>query len=49
VWFVATRRDPAEEPEAGDDADEVAWFDPAVPPPLAFPTDATLLARLAGG
>jgi len=27
----------------------VGWFDPSEPPPLAFPTDATLLARLARG
>jgi len=46
VWFEATRTDSAEEAVAGDDADAVAWCDPASPPPLAFPTDATLLARL---
>jgi 8-oxo-dGTP diphosphatase len=49
VWFAASRVDPAARPVAGDDAVAVAWFDPAVPPPLAFPTDATLLARLARG
>jgi ADP-ribose pyrophosphatase YjhB (NUDIX family) len=49
VWFAATLADPAEQPVAGDDADAVGWFDPAAPPPLAFPTDATLLARLARG
>ena len=47
VWFAATMADPAATPIAGDDAVAVGWFDPAAPPPLAFPTDATLLARLA--
>ena len=47
VWFAATLVDPAAVPVAGDDAVEAAWFDPAAPPPLAFPTDATLLERLA--
>jgi ADP-ribose pyrophosphatase YjhB (NUDIX family) len=47
VWFAATLRDPAATPVAGDDAVAVAWIDPASPPPLAFPTDAMLLARLA--
>jgi ADP-ribose pyrophosphatase YjhB (NUDIX family) len=48
VWFAATMVSGAE-PVAGDDAVAVAWFDPAEPPPLAFPSDATLLARLARG
>ena len=48
VWFAAALVDPEATPVAGDDAVAVAWFDPAAPPPLAFPTDATLLARLAG-
>ena len=48
VWFAASLVDPAARPVAGDDAVAVAWFDPAAPP-LAFPTDATLLARLARG
>jgi len=47
AWFAATLRDPGAVPVAGDDAVAVAWIDPAAPPPLAFPTDATLLARLA--
>jgi 8-oxo-dGTP diphosphatase len=47
IWFEATRVDPDAEPIAGDDAVAVGWFDPAAPPPLAFPTDAALLARLA--
>ena len=48
IWFAAVPRDPAQEAVAGDDAVAVGWFDPATPPPLAFPTDADLLARLAG-
>jgi 8-oxo-dGTP diphosphatase len=47
VWFAAARIDNATEPVSGDDAVAVAWFDPASPPPLAFPTDAALLVRLA--
>ena len=49
VWFAAQLVDPRATPVAGDDAVAVAWFDPAVPPPLAFPTDATVLAQLARG
>jgi len=49
VWFAARLVDPLATPVAGDDAVAVAWFDPAVPPPLAFPTDATVLAQLARG
>ena len=47
IWFAATLADPAARPVAGDDADDVGWFDPGAPPPLAFPTDAALLRRLA--
>ncbi len=47
VWFAATLADPTATPKAGDDAVDVGWFDPADPPPLAFPTDVALLARLA--
>jgi len=47
VWFAATLVDGAATPVAGDDAVAVGWFDPGAPPRLAFPTDATLLARLA--
>ena len=47
AWFAATLRDPGATPVAGDDAVDVAWIDPSAPPPLAFPTDAALLARLA--
>jgi len=49
IWFAARLVDPHATPVAGDDAVAVAWFDPASPPRLAFPTDATLLAQLAGG
>ena len=49
IWFAATLADPAARPVAGDDAVAVGWFDPTAPPPLAFPTDAALLARLARG
>ena len=49
IWFAAQMVDPAAEPVAGDDAVAIGWFDPAVPPPLAFPNDAVLLARLALG
>jgi 8-oxo-dGTP diphosphatase len=47
VWFGARLRDPDAQPCAGDDACAVGWFDPATPPPLAFPTDAPVLAKLA--
>jgi ADP-ribose pyrophosphatase YjhB (NUDIX family) len=47
VWFAARLVDPHATPRAGDDAVAAAWFDPGAPPALAFPTDATLLARLA--
>ena len=49
VWFAARLADPAARPVAGDDAVAADWFEPAAPPPLAFPTDAALLARLARG
>jgi ADP-ribose pyrophosphatase YjhB (NUDIX family) len=47
IWFAATLVDSAATPVAGDDAEAVGWFDLADPPPLAFPTDAALLAKLA--
>ncbi len=48
IWFAATlaRRDA--KPVAGDDASAVGWFAPGAPPPLAFPTDRIVLARLEG-
>jgi ADP-ribose pyrophosphatase YjhB (NUDIX family) len=46
IWFSAHLVDPRAEPHAGDDAVAVAWFDPAAPPPLAFPTDRPVLADL---
>ena len=49
IWFAATLVDPQATPIAGDDASAVGWFDPSQPPPLAFPTVATLLAKLARG
>ena len=47
IWFAGHLVDPSAQPRAGDDADDAGWFDPAAPPPLAFPTDAPVLARLA--
>lgn len=47
VWFRARLVDPRAEPRAGDDAVAVGWFDPASPPPLAFPTDRPVLTNLA--
>jgi ADP-ribose pyrophosphatase YjhB (NUDIX family) len=47
IWFSARLIDPRAEPFAGDDAVAVGWFDPATPPPLAFPTDRPVLANLA--
>lgn len=46
VWFAAVRAPSSPAPAPGDDVDAVAWFPPGAPPPLAFPTDAMLLARL---
>jgi ADP-ribose pyrophosphatase YjhB (NUDIX family) len=49
IWFAATLVDPRATPSPGDDAVAVGWFDLQRPPPLAFPTDASLLAKLARG
>ena len=49
IWFAATLADSNATPTAGDDAVGVGWFDPTSPPPLAFPSDAALLAKLARG
>jgi ADP-ribose pyrophosphatase YjhB (NUDIX family) len=46
IWFSARLLDPGAEPRAGDDAVAAGWFDPAALPPLAFPTDRPVLARL---
>jgi len=48
IWYAATLADPAAIPRPGDDARAVGWFALAALPPLAFPTDARLLARLRG-
>jgi ADP-ribose pyrophosphatase YjhB (NUDIX family) len=48
IWFDARLVDPNAVPVAGDDAVAVGWFDLGSPPPLAFPTDASLLSKLAG-
>ena len=48
IWFDARLVDPNAVPVAGDDAVAAGWFDLAAPPPLAFPTDASLLRKLAG-
>lgn len=47
IWFEAVASSGTL--RAGDDLAEVAFWDPADPPPLAFPTDALVLADLAAG
>ncbi len=47
IWFAAELLDTSVAPVAGDDAVAVGWFDPASPPPLAFPDDVMLMKRLA--
>ena len=47
IWFAARLVTLQAQPRAGGDAIAVGWFDPATPPPLAFPTDASVLAALA--
>lgn len=44
IWFEA--RVTGGVPAAGDDLDAVEYFPLDAPPPLAFPTDATVLAML---
>ena len=45
IWFAG--EDVAGEPVPADgELSEVGYFDPAEPPPLAFPTDALVLAQL---
>lgn len=46
VWFAAEDVAGACEPVDGEFR-QVAYFDPAAPPPVAFPTDALVLAQLA--
>ena len=47
IWFAA--QDPTGDPYPADgELSEIGYFDPAEPPPLAFPTDALVLAQLAG-
>ncbi len=47
IWFAG--EDVSGEPAPADgELSEVAYFDPAEPPPLAFPTDALVLEQLAG-
>ena len=45
IWFLARRTSGVMEP--GDDIDEVRWFALDDPPPMAFPTDRTVLRQLA--
>ena len=46
IWFAG--EDVTGEPVPADgELSEVGYFDPAEPPPLAFPTDALVLAQLA--
>lgn len=46
IWFEALVTGGTLHPVDGE-LSEVAYFDPAEPPPLAFPTDALVLAQLA--
>ena len=46
VWFAG--KDVEGEPVPADgELSEIGYFDPAEPPPLAFPTDTLVLAQLA--
>ena len=46
IWFAG--EDVGGEPVPADgELSEIRYFDPAEPPPLAFPTDALVLAQLA--
>ncbi|WP_161822040.1 NUDIX hydrolase [Sporotomaculum syntrophicum] len=44
IWFLAQVT--GGEPLAGDDLEQVAWFDLSDPPPLAFPTDQVVIEQL---
>jgi 8-oxo-dGTP diphosphatase len=48
IWFAGTAAGGRLHPQDGE-LSALAYFDPAAPPPLAFPTDALVLAQLAGG
>jgi len=48
IWFAAVNAEGEAHPADGE-LSEVGYFDPAAPPPLAFPTDAVVLAQLASG
>lgn len=47
IWFAGRVTAGRLEPLDGE-LSELKYFDPAEPPPLAFPTDALVLAQLAG-
>ncbi len=47
IWFAGHAVEGAPVPADGE-LSEVGYFDPGEPPPLAFPTDALVLAQLAG-
>ena len=46
IWFAGTATGGVLRPVDGE-LTELAFADPAAPPPLAFPTDALVLAQLA--
>jgi ADP-ribose pyrophosphatase YjhB (NUDIX family) len=48
IWFGGQVTGGYLHPADGE-LSEIGYFDPAVPPPLAFPTDALVLRQLAGG
>jgi ADP-ribose pyrophosphatase YjhB (NUDIX family) len=48
IWFAAAEATGAPTPVDGEFT-ELAYCDPADPPPLAFPTDALVLEQLASG
>lgn len=47
IWFAGEDVEGVPVPADGE-LSEIRYFDPAEPPPLAFPTDALVLAQLAG-
>lgn len=48
IWFEGEELGGEPAPRDGE-LDALEWCDPAAPPRLAFPTDALVLAELAGG